>query len=196
MAVYIQDNGKAYLKIDTSSIFSSNQTVADLIDQGIDPRGMEVKNEWAKNFQVGILKEICNYTVTDKIDFADSLKAYYVDTKKESYRVENLPDDTLVVTVELQPGKNYPYYPQALKPVLTREKVGQIDPAFSLSIERYVKRDMALRIELDKNFIQDIGKITQIGNLEFEQEMCQVADLGYKRGTIQLPVLTLSLIHI
>lgn len=190
VAVYIQDNGKAYLKIDTSSIFSSNQTVADLIDQGIDPRGMEVKNEWAKNFQVGILKEICNYTVTDKIDFADSLKAYYVDTKKESYRVENLPDDTLVVTVELQPGKNYPYYPQALKPVLTREKVGQIDPAFSLSIERYVKRDMALRIELDKNFIQDIGKITQIGNLEFEQEMCQVADLGYKRGTIQLPVLT------
>ena len=39
VVVYIQDNGKAYLKIDTSSIFSSNQTVADLIDQGIDQEG-------------------------------------------------------------------------------------------------------------------------------------------------------------
>ena len=51
------------------------------------------------------MTEICDYTVVDKIDFADSLKAYYTDMKKEGYRVENLPDQTPVVRVELQVGK-------------------------------------------------------------------------------------------
>lgn len=109
--VKILDDGKAYLKIDTSSVFSSNQTVYDYITQGMNPIGMEVKNEWGKNNQTGILTEICDYTVVDKIDFADSLKAYYTDMKKEGYRVENLPDQTPVVRVELQAGKIYPYYP-------------------------------------------------------------------------------------
>lgn len=72
--------------------------------------------------------------------------------------------------VELQVGKIYPYYPQALKPVLTREKVGQIDARFSMAIEKYIKRDMITRIELDKDFIRDIGSIAQLGDLEFENE--------------------------
>jgi hypothetical protein len=85
--VKILEDGKAYLKIDTSSVFSSNQTVYDYITQGMNPVGMEVKNEWGKNNQTEILTEICNYTVVDKIDFADSLKAYYINVKKEGYRI-------------------------------------------------------------------------------------------------------------
>ena len=61
--VKILDDGKAYLKIDTSSVFSSNQTVYDYIIQGMNPIGMEVKNEWGKNNQTGILTEICDYTL-------------------------------------------------------------------------------------------------------------------------------------
>ena len=188
--VKILDDGKAYLKIDTSSVFSSNQTVYDYITQGMNPIGMEVKNEWGKNNQTGILTEICDYTVVNKIDFADSLKAYYTDMKKEGYRVENLPDQTPVVRVELQVGKIYPYYPQALKPVLTREKVGQIDARFSMAIEKYIKRDMITRIELDKDFIQDIGSIAQLGDLEFENDMCNVKELGYLKGKVESPALT------
>lgn len=188
--VKILEDGKAYLKIDTSSVFSSNQTVYDYITQGMNPVGMEVKNEWGKNNQTGILTEICNYTVIDKIDFADSLKAYYTDVKKEGYRVEKLPDQTLVVMVELQPGKIYPYYPQALKPVLTREKVGQIDARFSMAIEKYIKRDMITRIELDKDFIRDIGSIAQLDGLEFENDMCTVEELGYRKGKVEAPALT------
>lgn len=188
--VKILEDGKAYLKIDTSSVFSSNQTVYDYITQGMNPVGMEVKNEWGKNNQTGILTEICDYTVVDKIDFADSLKAYYTDMKKEGYRVENLLDQTPVVRVELQAGKIYPYYPQALKPVLTREKVGQIDVRFSMAIEKYIKRDMITRIELDKNFIRDIGSIAQLGDLEFENDMCNVKELGYLKGKVESPALT------
>ena len=147
-----------------------------------------MKNDWAKNNQTGILTEICDFTVTDKLDFADSLKAYYIN-KKEGYRVEQLPDDTKVVKVELQSDKPYPYYPQALKPVLTREKVGQIDPRFSIRIEPYVKRDMRTRLMLDKDFIGDIGVLKEMNSLQFDLEPCEVKSIGYSRGTVPLPKL-------
>lgn len=186
--VDIMDDGKAYLRIDTSSAFTSNLTVYDYMKRGINPIGMEVKNDWGKNNQTGILTEVCDFTVTDRLDFADSLKAYYIN-KKEGYRVEQLPDNTNVVKVELQPGKIYPYYPQALKPVLTREKVGQIDPSFSIRIEPYVKRDMRTRLILDQDFINDIGVLEEINDLQFNSEPCDVKDIGYSRGTVPLPEL-------
>ena len=189
--IEIRDNGKAYLSVDTKSVFSSNLTVYDYIQRGIDPIGMEVKNDWAKNKQSGILTEICDFTVTEPLDFADSLKAYYVD-RKEGYRVENIPDDTKVVRVELDQGKVYPYYPQALKPILTREKVGKIDPNFSLRIESYVKRDMQTRLELDKNFIADIGSLESLSNLEFNCETCPIEEIGYSKGKVPLPNLICS----
>ena len=128
--VTIMDDEKAYLRIDTSSLFSSNQTVADYLEKGLNLIGQEVKNDWAKNNQTGILTEICDLTVTDKLDFADSLKAYYIQ-RNEAYRVENISDDTRIVKVALQTGIELPYYPQALKPVLTRETVSRMDAAFS-----------------------------------------------------------------
>lgn len=186
--VEILDNGKAYLKLDTASLFTSNLTVNDYLKKGIDPIGMEVKNDWAKNNQTGILTEICDFTVTDKLDFVESLKAYYIE-RKEGYRVEKIPDDTKVVKVELQPGKSYPYYPQALKPVLTRERVGQLDAAFSLKVDSYVKRDMQTRLKLDTDFIKDIGIISELADLEFNSQTCTVEEIGYTKGTVPLPKL-------
>lgn len=186
--VEILDNGKAYLRVDTGSIFTSNLTVNDYLIRGINPVGMEVKNDWAKNNQTGILTEICDFTVTDKLEFADNLKACYIE-RNEGYRVENIPDDTRVIKVELQGGKPYFFFPQALKPVLTREKVGQIDAPFSLKVDAYVKRDMKTRLELDLNFIKDIGPLSQLGNLEFNTETCTVEEMGYKKGKAPLPKL-------
>ena len=37
---------------------------------------------------------------------------------------------------------------------------------------------MITRIELDKDFIRDIGSIAQLGDLEFENDMCNVKELG------------------
>lgn len=186
--VSIRDDGKAYLQIDTSTDFVSNLTAYDYLQRGISIAGMDVKNDWAKNKQSGIITETCDYTVTDKLDFADSLKAYYI-SKNEGYRVEKLPDDTPAVLVELQEGKKYPYYPQALKPILTREKVGEIDPSFSLQIESVVKRDMNERLQEDIKFITDIGIISAIGDLEFATEPCEVETLGYRKGTVPMPTL-------
>ena len=186
--VEILPNKKACIRIDTTSVFDSKMTVYDYIKKGINPIGMEVKNEWGKNAQSGVVCEICDFTVTDKLDFADNLKAYYVE-RKEGYRVENLPDDSPVVKVELQPGVEYPYYPQALKPIITREKVGIVDPSFSLRIEQYVKRDMKSRYMLDIEFIRDVGILHDMGDLSFEEENCEVEELGYRKGRVDYPKL-------
>ena len=136
--------------------------------------GMTVKNECGSNRQTGILVEVCNYTVTDPLDFAPSLKSYYVN-KGEEYRVKDIPDDTPVVMVKLNNGSMLPCYPQALKPVLTREEVGKLDPDFSLKIDHYEKRNMPTRLKLDQDLIQDIGAIPELSGLEFETECCPSA---------------------
>lgn len=188
--VSIMDNGKAYLRINTGSVFSSKLSVYDYMNKNINPIGMEVKNDWSYFSQTGTVTEVCDYTVTDKLDFADSLKTYYVVTKKEGYRVENLPDDTNVVKVKMKNnGLELPYYPQALKPVLTREQVGRIDAVFSNRIEPYVKRDMNTRLQLDIDFINDIGMLESINDLEFERRTCSVEELGFRKGTVPLPTL-------
>ena len=176
--VTIMDDEKAYLRIDTSSLFSSNQTVADYLEKGLNLIGQEVKNDWAKNNQTGILTEICDLTVTDKLDFADSLKAYYIQ-RNEAYRVENISDDTRMVKVALQTGIELPYYPQALKPVLTRETVSRMDAAFSMRTESLVKRNMKTRVLLDQDFIQDIGTIEPLDGMKFETDPCTVEKIGY-----------------
>lgn len=94
-----------------------------------------------------------------------------------------------MVKVKLQSGKSYPYYPQALKPVLTREKVGQIDAPFSLQIDSYVKRDMQIRLQLDIDFIKDIGSLSGLSDLEFNTETCTVEEIGYTKGMVPLPKL-------
>ena len=188
--VEIRDDGKAYLWLDTKSLFASDQTVMDYINKGQDVCGMEVKNDWSGFRQSGILTEVCEYSVTKELDFGYSLKQYYIDKKKESYRVEGLPDDTPVVKVKLDRGKQeLPYYPQALKPIITREFIAKYDPAFSNRIENLVKRNMRMRFITDQEFIADIGILEKIGNLQFENMCCKPTELGYAPASVKLPQL-------
>ena len=68
-------------------------TLAEYIAKGIPVIGVEVMNDWAMNRQSGRVVKVCDYTVTEPLDFGPSLKEYYV-TKGEGYRVEKLSDDT------------------------------------------------------------------------------------------------------
>lgn len=189
ISVQICEDGKAYLWIDTKSGFRSQLTVMDMLARKIDVLGLMVKNDWGTFRQTGILTEISTTTVSEPLnELSCSLKEYYIEKKKEAYRVEGLPDNTPVVFVKPSNGeKPLTYYPQALIPVLTREEVGKIDPAFSTQIESVVKRNMVSRCELDQEFIGDIGELDEIGGLSFETNPANLKSLGFSAATVLLP---------
>lgn len=187
--IEVRDDGKAYLWLNTSSLFISKLTIMDLLNKGMEVRGLEVKNEWSNFKQSGILADVCDFTVTDPVGFYSSLKKYYIEKRKEAYFVENLPDDTPVVKIRLNQVKNNEvfYYPQALKPIITREYITNYDPEFSTRIESVVKRNMQRRIQSDIEFITDIGELETLGGLAFENSCCEPKELGYKWGFVNLP---------
>jgi hypothetical protein len=188
--VEIRDDGKAYLFLNAKTQFSSKLTVMELLDQGMDVCGMYVKNDWGTNKQSGTVVEVMNKTVSDQLDFGYSLKDYYVKKKNEGYRVTGISDDTPVVRVELSVVKSIlPYYPQALKPIITREYVSKHDPEFSVRIDNLVKRVMKDRLKTDVEFINDIGELGELDGLRFQTECCNVKSLGYLYGTINMPKL-------
>lgn len=187
--VEIKDDGYAYLQLDTTSVFTSNRTVADYLAKNIPVLGMEVKNIWGKNRQCGVVQEVRALTVTEPLEFGCSLKDYYVERRKESYLVEKLPDDSPVIRVGLDNNSTIDYYPHALVPVLTRENVGNVDAGFSRKVEALIKRGMPERLEQDKLFIQDIGEIGELTGLSFYTECCDTERLGFRRGRIDLPLL-------
>lgn len=182
-------NDMAFLWLNTKSIFTSKLDIMDLIKKGQEVCGVEVKNDWANFRQSGVVTEVCDYTVTDELDFGFSLKGYYIE-KNEAKRVEGIPDDTPVVMVELERGRtSLPYYPQALKPIITREYMTKHYPDFSLKIDGLVKRTMATRIQSDYEFLSDIGEIVELEGLSFLPECCKPQQLGYRYGYIRLPEL-------
>ena len=189
--VELREDERAYLWLDTKSIFSSKLNVMDLMNKGMNVHGMSVKNDWSTTFrQSGVLTEISEKTVVDPQDFGYSLKSFYIEKKNEGYRVENIPDTTPVVMVKLDRGnETLPYYPQALVPIITREYMTQYDSAFSNSIESLVKRSMQARLAVDEEFITDIGVLEEVGGLTFETSCCDPRYLGYKWGNVRLPEL-------
>ncbi len=189
--VEINKTGKAYLWLDTKTGFHSQLSVMDMIEKEIDVLGHEVKNDWGLFRQTGILTEISETTVSEPLnELSCSLKEYYMEKKKEAYRVEQLPDNTPVVFVKPRNGeKPLAYYPQALIPVLTREKVGKIDSTFSARIESVVKRNMASRYALDREFITDIGELDGLNGLSFSTDLADLDSLGFSMTSISLPEL-------
>lgn len=186
--VEIGNDGFAYLYLHTKSNFKSNLSVAEYLAKGTNVLGMRVTNEWSKDKQSGTITEVTDKAVVDELDFGTSLKDYY-QSRNEGYRVDKIEDDTPVVMVKLNEKTIYPYYPNALKPILSREVVEKMDPMFSQKIDKYVKRDMAERLRLDADFITDIGQIQDIGDLSFETECCDVERIGYKKGRLDMPTL-------
>ena len=187
--VNIGTDNKVYLWINTVSEFRCKDTIMDLLNKGKNVIGYPIKNDWAYFSQSGVVVDVWDKTVVDNLSFGSSLKEYYI-KKGESEKVKDLPDDTPVVQVKLNSGSdNISYYPQALRPIITREKLSEIDPNFSVQIEDLIKRDMKERIELDKAFIQDIGCIKELDDLRFEEYCCEPRKLGYKKAIVELPKL-------
>ncbi len=190
LRVEIGRDNRAYLWLDTKSIFTSKLNVMDLIKKGFNVNGMQVKNDWASFRQSGVVTDITDKTVGDQLDWGQSLKSYYTDVKKEAYRVKDISEETPVVYMKLDRGADsLPYYPQALVPIITREYMAQYDPAFSNRIDNLVKRTMVTRLALDAEFISDIGELDEVGGISFETSCCDPRYIGFKWGNVRLPQL-------
>jgi hypothetical protein len=187
--VEINDDGRAYLWINTKSQFQAKMNISDLLEKKQNVLGMEVKNDWGGFRQTGTLVEICNTTVSEEQDFGVSLKEYYTN-KGEGKLIEEISDDTPVIKVQTRRGgKLVSYYPQALKPILTREKVESIDPAYSKYVDDMIKRNMSDRFETDIEFINDIGSLEELDDLSFTTECCDLGKLGFRQTSVPLPQL-------
>ena len=175
------------MELFASSEFTARDSIAEIIEKEIDIEGIRVKNDWAYDKQSGTIDSLGDRTVTEKLSWGCSLKEYYIKLK-QGYRVENIPDDTRVVNVKMHNGKVVEYYPQALKPVITREYILKHEPEFSKKIEKLVKLNTDMRIKLDQEFITDIGNLEALSKISFNSFCCPVSDLGYLKGKLDKPV--------
>lgn len=185
-SVKITDDNKAQLWINVSSEFESKNTIYDLINQKNNVIGLKVTNNWGKFGEKGIITAIGPETVCENLPNFTSLKQYMIDTKQE-FRIKNYKDDTLVVHVKMNSGKEICYYPQALIPVVTLERIANTNPDFSKKIEKYTKLDMKTRQQISKDFVTDIGILEKLNNINFNLDYVDSEKIGYCEQSYTFP---------
>jgi len=191
----IKDDGTVFLEVVLKNFFVSNKTIYDCMRDNKDVLGWEIKCIWVQHKPTGFITEILTETIEDKLDElrGQSLIEYHIN-KKESYRIDKFTDEdrnAKVVKVRLKNKKDtYCYIPHSLRPVLTRDKVKSLDPNFSRNIDKLTKMEMNYRFKILEDFIKDIGKIEQIGGLEFDcLSSKNIENFGFKYKEIKPPLL-------
>ena len=185
-SIKLSEENKAQMWLNIRSELETNKTVFDLYNLGKDFEGLKVINDWGRFGESGIITSIGPETVVDDLPNFKPLKQYMIDTKQER-RIQKCPDESPVVHVKMRNGKEICYYPQALKPVVTLERIATEDTAFSKRIEKYIKLDMQTRQKIAQEFIIDIGQISALNNLEFGLTYVDSEKLGYSNHILDCP---------
>ena len=188
-SIEISDEGKLRAWMNVSSEFESKKTVYDLLMTNSCVNGLKVVNDWGCG-ETGEVVSVGPETIIDPLpNFpASSLKQYMIDRRE--HRVEACSDDSSVVRVMFRNKKlPYYYYPQALKPVITYEKILSLDPYFSKKISKFTKLDMKSRQAILKEFVSDIGKIAALNDVEFILKYVNAKNIGYCERKIDCPLI-------
>lgn len=184
--IKISDNKKIQLWLNISSVLETNKTICDLINENKPVEGMKVVSTWGDISGCGIIKTIGPERIVDDLPNFMSLKQYYAGKRLE-FKTKNCPDDTPVVHVKMKNGKELYYYPQALKPIVTLERVSVECPSFSKQIEKYTKLDMNSRFAIAKEFLSDIGNIKEVNDVKFIAEYVTSEKIGFGEKTFPCP---------
>ena len=185
-SIKLSEENKAQIWHNIRSELETSKTIFDLYNKKKDVEGIKVINDWGKFGETGVISSIGPETVVDDLPNFKTLKQYMIETKQE-YRIQKCPDNSPVVHVKMKNGKEICYYPQALKPVVTLERIATEDPAFSKKIEKYTKLDMQTRQKIAQEFITDIGQIPALNNLEFDLTYVDSEKLGYSNHILDCP---------
>lgn len=184
--IKISDDNRLHLWLNIKSEFETSKTIYDLLKTG-SVNGLEVANDW-KGRETGTIISVGPETVSDNLPNFTSLKQYMINTKQE-FRIANCPDESPVVHVKISNKKELCYYPQALKPVITLEIIARENPEFSRTIEKYTKLDMKSRYSIAKKFLEDIGTVETLNNLEFLPAYVDSEKIGFTEKNFPLPTI-------
>ena len=94
-----------------------------------------------------------------------------------------------VVHVKLYNKTELCYYPQALKPIITLEKISSENPEFSKLIEKHTKLDMKSRQIIVQYFLRDIGNLSLLNDLEFIPDYIDAEKIGYTKKKFECPTI-------
>lgn len=162
-----------------------------MINEGLDVIGLPVKNTWNNIKANAVIQEISDKKIHEPTTFGQSLIDYYI-TRNQGKRVEEFSEeDKNANVIKVKTNKIVlDCIPHALAPIITREYLCQNDPKFSNDIESLIKMDMNYRYNTLKSFIDDVGVIKELNNLNFKKEYYDdVKSLGYSSGTLSEPQL-------
>ena len=124
-SIKLSEENKAQIWLNIRSELETSKTIFDLYNKKKDVEGIKVINDWGKFGETGVITSIGPETVVDDLPNFKSLKQYMIDTKQE-YRIKDCSDDSPVVHVKMNNGKDICYYPQALKPIVTLERIASL----------------------------------------------------------------------
>ena len=150
-------------------------------------QGLQVTNDWGRG-ESGTILSVGPETVSDDLKDFKSLKQYMIDTKQD-WRIKDCPDNTPVVHVKLYNKTELCYYPQALKPIITLEKISSENPEFSKLIEKHTKLDMKSRQIIAQYFLRDIGNLSLLNDLEFIPDYIDAKKIGYTEQKFECPTI-------
>ena len=184
-SIKISDDNKLQIWLNIRSEFETKKTIFDYLTENKIIQGMKVFNEWG-NKECGIIEAIGPESVSDHIPGFMSLKKYMIQTK-QGERIKNCPDNTPVIHVRLNNNKKLCYYPQALKPIVSFERIASENPYFSKQIEKYIKLDMTSRQNISKVFLSDIGNISNLNNVEFIPTYVDAEKVGFMEYKFDCP---------
>lgn len=187
ISVKISDDNKLQLWINIRSEFETSQTVYDMMKHNQFLEGIQVTNDWGRG-ESGTIISVGPETVSEVLKDFKSLKQYMIDTKQD-WRIKDCPDNTPVVHVKLNNKTELCYYPQALKPVITLERISSENPEFSKLLEKHTKLDMKTRQTIAQNFLNDIGKLTNLNDVEFVPNYVDAKNIGYQEKKFECPTI-------
>lgn len=187
----INDDLNVLLYVNTTAEFSYDKNIYEMMRNGLNVEGLEVKNTWANFNSSGVIHEILDLKINEPGKLGQSLIDYYI-SGNQKYRVNNFTEEdknAKVVTVRTK-KKTLDFIPHALTPIITREYISREDISFSKEIEQFVKMDMGYRYNVIKNFISDIGVIKELNNLSFKDKYIEDLSItGYRDGSLLDPKL-------
>ncbi len=184
--IEVSDENKLLLWINIRSEFETKKNIYDFICENKNVIGTKVINTWGKFGETGVITAIGPETVSQDLPNFKSLKQYMIETKQEG-KITNCNDNSPVVHVRMKNGTDICYYPQALQPIVTLEKIANENPAFSKQIEKYTKLDMETRQKIAQSFIQDIGQLNGLADISFNPLYIDPGKIGFSEKKYILP---------